>query len=277
MGDVIFELKGVEYSYLGKFPALCGVDLTVRAGDRVAVIGANGTGKSTLLHLLDGLIFPDRGTVKAFGKTLTEDFLRDPENSRSFRRRVGLVFQNADIQLFCPAVRDDIAFGPLQLGFEEPEVRKRVAEAAQDWGLEPLLDRAPHQLSVGEKRKVAIAAVLAIDPDVIILDEPTAGLDPRTSRHIIDIILRAHQAGKTILTSTHDLHIVDEIADIVHVFDHTKKIIRSGSPVEILEDAEFLERNNLTHVHGHRHGGKIHIHVHTPLEKHSGGHNNDKA
>ena len=124
VNEIIFELKDVHYSYLGKFPAVCGIDMTIRQGEKIAVIGANGTGKSTLLHLLDGLIFPDRGEVKAFGTPLTEDFINNSESSRNFRSKVGLVFQNADIQLFCPTVREDIIFGPLQLGVKDDEIKE---------------------------------------------------------------------------------------------------------------------------------------------------------
>ena len=145
-------------------------------------------------------------------------------SSRNFRRKVRLVFQNADIQLFCPTVREDIAFGPLQLGVKDDEVQKRLLEIAQLLNIEHLLDRVPHQLSVGEKRKVSMATVFAIDPDVFILDEPTAGLDPLTVRHIIDLILQANHKGKTIITSTHDLHTVGEIADTVYVLMRPRKL-----------------------------------------------------
>ena len=160
--EIIFELKDVHYSYLGKFPAVCGVDMTVRKGEKIAVIGANGTGKSTLLHLLDGLIFPDRGQLKAFGELLTEDLINDPESSRNFRSKVGLVFQNADIQLFCPTVREDIVFGPLQLGVKDDEIRKRLLAISQLLSIEHLLDRVPHQLSVGEKRKSPLRLFLPL-------------------------------------------------------------------------------------------------------------------
>jgi cobalt/nickel transport system ATP-binding protein len=268
MSEIIFELKDVHYSYLGKFPALCGVDMTVRKGEKIAVIGANGTGKSTLLHLLDGLIFPDKGQLKAFGALLTEDFINDPGPSRNFRSKVGLVFQNADIQLFCPTVREDIVFGPLQLGMTCDEARKRLSAIAQLLDIEHLLDRVPYQLSVGEKRKVAIATVFAIDPDVLILDEPIAGLDPLTVRHIIDLIIQANQKGKTVITSTHDLHTVGEIADTVYVFNKEKRIVRQGKPREVLSDRAFLEAHNLVHVHGHYHDNNLHVHPHLSLEKH---------
>ena len=268
MGETIFDLNNVCYSYLGKYPALRGIDLSIRQGQKVAVIGANGSGKSTLLHLLDGLIFPDKGELKVFGLPLTKDFINNSESSRNFRGKVGLVFQNADIQLFCPTVREDIVFGPLQLGVKEDEVQERLKNISKLLGVEHLLGRVPYQLSVGEKRKVAIATVFAIDPDVLILDEPTAGLDPLTVRHIIDLIIQANQKGKTIITSTHDLHTVGEIADTVYVFNSAKKIVRAGSSRDILSDRTFLESNNLLHVHGHYHEGQLHVHPHVPLEQH---------
>lgn len=268
MSDLVFELKDVQYSYPGKIPALCGVDMAIHAGEKIAVIGANGTGKSTLLHLLDGLVFPCRGQVTAFGERLFENSLADEKAAHRFRRRVGLVFQNADIQLFCPSVREDIAFGPLQLGIVEEEVNRRLVMVSQVLDIQHLLDRVPHQLSIGEKRRVAIASVLAIDPDVYLFDEPTAGLDPLTVRHIIDFIVDANQRGKTIITATHDLHIIGEIADTVYVFGRNKRIVRGGPTESVLNDRSFLEMNNLVHIHRHHHDGREHVHQHLPLESH---------
>jgi cobalt/nickel transport system ATP-binding protein len=272
MNEPVFELKDVHFSYLGKFPALCGVDLRVRQGEKVCVIGANGTGKSTVLTLLDGLIFPARGSIRAFGTELSEERFADDEFSQSFRSKVGFVFQNPDVQLFCPTVREDIVFGPLQLGVPGDEAKRRLGQLAEMLGITELLDRAPHQLSIGEKRKAAIAAVLAVDPDVILLDEPTAGLDPLTTRHIIDLILEASGRGKTVITATHDLHIIAEIADTVHVFDRTRRIVRSGAPLEVMADNDFLMKSNLVHIHAHRHKGVMHAHPHVHLEHHSGDH-----
>lgn len=268
MADFIFELKGVQFSYLGKYPALRGIDMNIGRGEKITVIGANGSGKSTLLHMLDGLIFPDQGTVKAFGSELNENVLEDEDFSRAFRKKVGLVFQNPDIQLFCPTVREDIIFGPLQLGVGKEEIEKRLKEHTGFLGIDDLLDRSPHQLSIGEKRKVAIASTLMINPDVLILDEPTAGLDPLTTRHIIDLLVHANESGKTIITSTHDLHIVEEISDIVYVFSHEKKIIKSGPPDEILKDEQLLSDNNLIHIHSHRHENKVHVHPHQHPDHH---------
>jgi cobalt/nickel transport system ATP-binding protein len=268
MNDLIFELKDVHFSYLAKFPALCGVDLNIREGEKIAIIGANGTGKSTLLQMLDGLIFPDKGRITAFGRELKEDVFNDESFSREFRSKVGLVFQNPDIQLFCPTVEEDIIFGPLQLGVPENEIRKRLKGLTGILNISHLLTRPPHRLSVGEKRKVAIASTLAVSPQVIILDEPTAGLDPRTTRQIIDLIIQANLDGKTIISSTHDLHIVEEISDLVYVFSAEKKIARFGATNELLEDTSFLKEHNLIHIHSHRHKDKIHIHPHLHLDHH---------
>ena len=262
MKNLIFELRDVHFSYLGKFPALCGVSLEIRQGEKSCVIGANGTGKSTLLAMLDGLVFPDRGVIEAFGKKLDEETLNDEEFSKFFRSKVGFVFQNPEVQLFCPTVKEDIIFGPLQFGIARDEIKKRLDKLVEMLDIACLLDRSPHQLSIGEKRKIAIASTLAIDPDVIILDEPTAGLDPLTSRHLVDIILQTNSEGKTIITATHDLHIVEEVSDTVFVFDRNKKIARCGGPAEVLADQDFLRENNLVHIHSHRHKDKIHIHSH---------------
>jgi cobalt/nickel transport system ATP-binding protein len=271
MDKPIFELHDVYFSYLGRYPALCGVDFHIQRGERIILVGANGSGKSTLLHMLDGLIFPDRGILKAFGGVLTEDRFNDDAFSKTFRKNVGLVFQNSDIQLFCPTVKEDILFGPLQLGVAKKEITRRFDEFVHILDIAQLLDRSPHQLSIGEKRKVAIASTLVIDPQVLILDEPTAGLDPLTTRHIIDLLLAANAAGKTIITATHDLHIVEELSDVVYVFSQEKKIIRHGDPQAILSDSNLLQAHNLIHIHSHRHKGKTHTHPHLHIYHHEEG------
>lgn len=273
MSKIIFELKDIYFSYLGKFPALCGVSIAVEQGQKISVIGANGSGKSTLLHILDGIIFADKGSVKFRGQELKEDSFRDENFSKNFRRSVGLVFQNPDVQLFCPTVKEDIIFGPLQLGIEKSEIKKRLEELIDIFAIKDLLDRSPHQLSIGEKRKVALASSLIINPDLLLLDEPTAGLDPLTTRHIMDLLIRANDSGKTIITSTHDLHIVEEISDLVYVFGQDKKIIKSGLTDIILKDVNLLKATNLMHIHSHRHKDKIHTHPHVHLDHHSGDEN----
>lgn len=269
MNNIVFELKDIYFSYLGKYSALCGVNMRIKQGEKITVIGANGSGKSTLLHILDGLIFPDKGTIEAFGSEFKESIFNDEDYSMNFRRKVGLVFQNPDVQLFCPTVQEDIMFGPLQLGLSKEETGKRLNEIAEILNIGSLMNRSPHQLSIGEKRKVAIASTLAIDPEILILDEPTAGLDPLTSRYIIDLLIKANMSGRTIITATHDLHIVEEISDVVYVFSQEKKIIRSGMPDEILNNIQLLQDNNLVHIHSHRHEDKVHVHPHLHLDHHS--------
>ncbi len=268
MDDLIFALDEVNFSYLGKFPALCGIDIRINRGEKITVIGANGSGKSTLLHLLDGLIFADTGRINFCGRELNEKIFNDPDFSRDFRRRVGFVFQNPDVQLFCPTVKEDILFGPLQLGLAKDEIQSRLEKLVNTLGIRELLSRSPHQLSIGEKRKVAIASVLIINPEILILDEPTAGLDPLTTRHIIDLLIEENTGGKTIITSTHDLHIVEEISDMVYVFGADKKIVKFGRAADILNDTALLSANNLVHIHSHRHKGQVHVHPHVHLEHH---------
>ncbi|MDD5560684.1 MAG: ABC transporter ATP-binding protein [Candidatus Omnitrophica bacterium] len=276
MYNPVFSLKNVWFSYLGRFPALSGVDIDIKSGQKVSIIGANGSGKSTLLHLLDGLIFADSGEVNFFGMKLGEESFNDNEFSIDFRRKVGFVFQNPDVQLFCPTVKEDIVFGPLQLGLPKNQIQSRLEKLVFTLGIRDLLERSPNQLSIGEKRKVALASTLIIGPDILILDEPTAGLDPLTTRHIIDLLIDENISGKTIITSTHDLHIVGEVSDIVYVFGADKKIARFGDADDILNDTHLLAANNLVHIHSHRHKDKIHIHPHAHLDHHTEEHQNEK-
>jgi cobalt/nickel transport system ATP-binding protein len=262
MAEPIYQLTDVSYSYPGNIPALRNVDISINATDRVAIIGANGTGKSTLLTMLDALIFPDTGNLRCSGRELTPHSMNDAEFQQTFRKKVGFVFQNPDIQLFCPTVKEDIVFGPLQLGVPHEEILRRLDSVVERMRLSHLLERSPHQLSIGEKKKAAIASVLVIEPEVLLFDEPTAGLDPQTTRDIIAVIVDAHKTGKTVVMATHDLHLVEEIADVVHVFGDNRNIIRSGTPEEILSDHEFLREHNLVHIHVHRHLHASHSHPH---------------
>ena len=270
MADAVFELKDIQFSYLGRYPALRGVTMNINKGEKIAVIGANGSGKSTLLHVLDGLISPDYGTIKAFGRKLDGCALNDKGFNRDFRSRVGLLFQNSDIQLFCPTVKEDIVFAPLNFGFETEKIQESFNRVCNILNIEDLAARSPHRLSVGEKRKVALASILIFSPEVLILDEPTAGLDPRTARELIDLLIEYHEEGKTVITATHDLHILGEIADTVYVFGQDKRIIRVGSAGEILEDDDFLSSNNLIHIHRHRHQSRVRTHPHRHLDHHPG-------
>jgi len=258
----LLELDDVWYAYREGIPALSGVSLAVHPGERIAVLGANGCGKSTLLKLLAGLIFPQRGSYRGFGRPIDERLLsRDPFGI-FFRKEVGILFQNVDAQLFNPTVEDEIAFGPLQMNDPPEEIRSKVRRMLGRFAIGALSPRAPYELSGGEKKKVAIASVLVMDPQVLLLDEPTAGLDPRSSRALIDAILEAEETGRTVVTATHDLHVVAEIARTVVVFGEDRRILATGSPEEILRDRSLLLRANLVHLHRHAHDEYWHEHEH---------------
>jgi len=259
---VLLELDSAWYDYAPDIPALAGVSLTVATGERVVILGANVCGKTTLLKLLAGLLFPQRGRYRAFGREITEPLLSRDSFGVFFRKEVGVLFQNVDAQLFNPTVEDEIAFGPLQLNDPPGDVQRTVRESLDRFGLGGLAGRPPFALSGGEKKKVALAAMLAVDPRVLLLDEPTAGLDPRSSRILVDLILEAQALGKTVVTSTNDLHIVPEIAGRVVVFGEDRRILASGTPEVILQDRAILRTANLIHRHRHAHEGVWHEHEH---------------
>jgi cobalt/nickel transport system ATP-binding protein len=245
--DHLLVCEHLSYSYLERFPALDDVSLTVSRGERVALLGANGSGKSTLLKVLDGLVFPDSGTYTAFGEPVTEDTLEDEQMSEGFRSRVGFVFQNSDAQVFSPTVREEIAFGPLQLGMGRDEAAARVDDVLAMLGIADLAGRAPFQLSGGQKKKVAIATVLVMSPEVLLFDEPTAALDPRTQHWLVELVETLGDAGKTIVHATHDLDLLHRIADRCLVFDEQHRIVGEGTPSEILARRDLLVDVNLVH------------------------------
>ena len=263
--DVVFELHGVRYLYGGRQTALDGIDLRIERGERVALLGANGSGKSTLLKLLDGIIAPSDGTMRALGRDVAA--VADGLDSFRFHREVGLVFQDPDVQLFSATVFDDVAFGPLQLGLPQDEVRACCDEALRQMDIAHLSNRAPFELSGGEKKRAAIASVLSLRPDVLLLDEPTASLDPRTKWVLVNLIRQLGEGGKTLVTATHELEIVPLIAERVVVLGENRRVLADGRPGEILADRDLLIRANLIHEHLHEHGGTSHSHDHD-LEHH---------
>lgn len=252
----VFQLADVHFAYHG-IPALTGLTLSIPRGQRVALLGANGSGKSTLLRLLDGLYFAHSGRVAAFGQALTEEALQDEATAITFRRRVGLVFQNPDVQLFNPTVFDEVAFGPLQMGWPRDEVLARVTRALQEFGLTTLKDRPPHRLSGGEKKRVALASVLVLEPEALLLDEPTAALDPKSASDMIDFLIRCRGTGRTVVTATHDLDIVADIADLCVVMK-AGRVIAQGPPRAILTDTALMTDAHLAHTHLHIHHGHVH-------------------
>jgi cobalt/nickel transport system ATP-binding protein len=270
--ETAFRLEHVRFDYGEGIPALHDVSLKIARGEKVALLGANGSGKSTLLKILNGLLHPTSGVFQAFGEEITEKALRSEEIAFRFRRRVGFIFQNSDAQLFSTTVREEIAFGPLQMNLSRAEIAQRIADVAALLGIEALLDRPPFRLSGGEKKKVAIASVLVLNPEAILLDEPTNGLDPRSQQWLIELLVRLNQAGKTLITTTHDLDIVPHIADRVVVMDESHAIAAVGTPEEILENTDLLLSVNLIHEHSHRHGALHHSHLHHHHGDHSHNH-----
>jgi cobalt/nickel transport system ATP-binding protein len=257
----VFELADVTYKY-ESVPALNGVFLEIESGKRTALLGANGSGKSTLLRLLDGLCFPDSGSLSFRGQTLSEQQFEDDRFAFDFRRRVGLVFQNPDVQLFNPTVFDEVAFAPLQLQWSHAEIIHRVNEALETMEISALRDRPPHRLSGGEKKRVALASVLVLDPEVLLLDEPTAALDPRSQSQIIDLLIGWGDGSKTVIAATHDLGLVEDIADHCFVLDRGT-VAAQGNPAAVLRDQDLLARANLIHAHRHSHGlAGVHSHPH---------------
>jgi cobalt/nickel transport system ATP-binding protein len=264
----IFSLEGVRYVYTGDHVALDGIDLQIREGEQVAILGANGSGKSTLLKLLDGIIGPSAGTMRALGRDVAA--VADGEDAFRFHRDVGLVFQDPDIQLFSATVFDDVAFGPLQLGYSPAEVKRLCDEAMATMEITGLAERAPFELSGGEKKRAAIASVLSLEPRVVLLDEPTASLDPRTKWILVNLIRRMGAQGRTVITATHELDVVPIIADRTVVLGENRRVLADGPSAEILADREVLLRANLIHEHLHAHGGAPHEHVHETDHHHDG-------
>ena len=269
--QAIFDLRDVSYSYVGKIDALKDVNLKINQGEQVTIIGSNGSGKSTLLAILDGLVYPTSGEFYAFDNLVSEeafDAIKDNEFRSYFRTKVGFVFQNSDVQLFSSTVFEEIAFGPLQLNLPLAEVKARVEDVMEMMQIGKLRDRPPHTLSGGEKKKVCIATVLVNNPDVLLLDEPSAGLDPRTQLWLIELLQELGQAGKTVITATHDLEIIDQISKRAIVMGEDHRVKVDGDAEAVLSDYELLLSSNLVHEHTHLHGKLVHEHLHVHGNKH---------
>jgi cobalt/nickel transport system ATP-binding protein len=235
MSHHMVEFKNVSFRYPDGTEALKGIHFRITHGESVGVIGANGAGKSTLLQQMNGCLMPTSGSVTI------GDLLLTRKTRREIRRKVGIVFENPDDQLFMPTVFDDVAFGPLNLGMDETRVRERVHEALiMVHGLD-LSDKPPHHLSAGQKRAVAIASVMAMDPDILAMDEPAASLDPR-SRRLLITLLKTFRHSKII--ASHDLDLVLDVCERCMVL-RDGKVVADGRSAEILTNRELLDENNL--------------------------------
>jgi len=235
--------------------------MRIEEGKRIALLGANGSGKSTLLRLLDALHFAQEGRVSFCGEPLKAERFQEEAFHFAFRRRVGLVFQDSDVQLFSPTVFDEIVFGPLQLRWPV-EIRSRAPAIMERMEILHPKERPPHRLSGGEKKRVALASVLILDPDVLLLDEPTAGLDPRGESQIIDLLASWSDGKKTAVVATHDLGLAEDIADEC-VLLQSGRVVAQREPQDILQDTNLLQSANLIHAHRHKHSsGPLHSHPH---------------
>lgn len=228
------DVVDLSFAYPDGREALHGLDLAIGHGEKVALIGPNGAGKSTLILLMTGLL-KGEGTIRLFDQELFDG------NVKQLRSRVGLVFQDPDDQLFSPTVFEDVAFGPLYAGLPEDEVRRRAAAALAHVGLEGYEKRLSHHLSLGEKKRASIATVLSMEPDLLILDEPTAGLDPRTRRRLIEYL---RSLPHTLVVATHDLRLVADVFERTVVLDGGIKVA-DGPTDEILVSSELLQRHGL--------------------------------
>lgn len=240
----MIEIKNVSYEY-NDITALKDINLKISKGDCIAFIGPNGSGKSTLMKLINGIIYPDGGNYFFDGEEITSKKLQKNVFSKLFHKRIGFVFQNSEVQLFCTNVYDEIAFGLRQMALEEKEVKKRVNDIMKLLKIENLKDRQPYHLSGGEKKKVAIASVLVLNPDVLTFDEPMNGLDPKTKRFVRDLMIQLNDAGKTILCCTHDFEYVKGVFKRAIVFSESHRIIRDDDYEKILKDTDFLYENNI--------------------------------
>ena len=241
----LFSARGVRFAYAGFDPSLIGISFEIESRERVALLGANGSGKSTLLHLLNGLFFANEGSIEAFGTVLSERGLETTAFGPEFRKRVGFLFQNSDVQLFCPTVRDELAFGPLQLGLAVDQIEERIKDTLRLLGIEEFEDRSPQALSAGQKKLVALGSVLVVSPSVLLLDEPTAGLDPRSQAKLLDLLDALHAGGATLITATHDLGLVSDIADRTIVLGEDHRVVFDGSARAALGDRDLLAKTNL--------------------------------
>jgi cobalt/nickel transport system ATP-binding protein len=235
----IIETRNLTHIYRGKITALDSINFKAKPGERIAIIGANGAGKSTLFKHFNGILKPSSGEILIKGKSISND------NIIEVRKTVGVVFQDPDDQIFAPTVKQDVAFGPMNLGLSMEEIEKRVSESLETVRLTGFEERAPHHLSTGEKKKVAIAGILAMKPEVLVLDEPTAGLDPGGAMRLIKLINSMNRyLGITTIVSTHDVDIVPMLADRVCIMSRGK-IIGDGTPLEIFSSPELIKKTHL--------------------------------
>ncbi|MGL4760458.1 MAG: energy-coupling factor ABC transporter ATP-binding protein [Sarcina sp.] len=240
----MIKLEDVYFAYKDAV-VLREINLEIKAGEAIALIGPNGSGKSTFLKLINGLVHQGKGKYIFDGDEVTEKKLENSTYSKKFHQKVGFIFQNSDAQLFNSTVYEEIAFGPRQMGLSEEEVERRVADCLSLLGIEKLKDRQPYNLSGGEKKKVAMASVLSLNPDILVLDEPMNEIDPKGKRFLREFLIKLRDSGKTLICSTHEFGYIEGIFNRVLVFSEDHEIVRDGDYNEVLADKDFLIECNI--------------------------------
>lgn len=240
MDKIVLKTDNLNYIYHDGVHAIKDINIKIKEGEKVAIMGPNGAGKSTLFLHFNGLKEPDRGNIEVDG----EKMVYNKKELLEIRQKVGIVFQNPNDQLFAPSVEEDVAFGPMNLGLPIEEVEKRTAEALELVEMSDSKDKPPHHLSGGQQKKVAIAGIIAMRPEIMILDEPTAGLDPQGVDQILEILNKLNEERMTIVISSHDVEMINDFADHIFVLKEGK-IIGDGTPDEIFSNHELLEKANL--------------------------------
>lgn len=235
----LVKVQCIKHVYPDKTEvSLCGLEFIVNAGDKVIVLGPNGSGKTTLLSHILGLLSPVEGTVEVMGK-------RPDKNFNAVRKYIGVVFQNVDEQIIGPRVYDDIAFTLRNERLPKAEIDRRVREVARDLGIEAILDKIPHYLSGGQKKKVALAGAIVMKPEILIMDEPFDGLDPKSKAEMVDLLNRLNrESGITLIITTHDINVVPKIASLIYIISGGQ-IVSKGTPAEIFNRIELIREANL--------------------------------
>ena len=240
MTNIDLETKNLSFTYPDGTEALKNVNIQIKKGEKIAIMGPNGAGKSTLFSHFNGLSEPTSGHVEVDG----EKIIFDRDELLKVRQKVGIVFQDPNDQLFAPTVKEDVAFGPMNLGLDYDEVEKRIKESLEMVGMSGFEDKTPHHLSGGQQKRVAIAGIVAMKPEIMILDEPTAGLDPEGVDKVLGILNNLNKEGMSIVISSHDIEMVNEFADKIFVLYHGE-IIAQGDKHQIFSDKELLKKAHL--------------------------------
>lgn len=240
MSEPILETQDLTFTYPDGTRALKNINMSINKGEKVAVMGANGAGKSTLFSHFNGLSQPTSGIVKING----EEMKYDKKSLLKIRQKVGVVFQNPNDQLFAPTVQEDVAFGPMNLGLDLNEVDKRVEKSLKMVGMEGFEEKPPHHLSGGQQKRVSIAGIIAMNPELMIIDEPTAGLDPQGVDQVLTILNHLNENGMTLLVSSHNVELITEFANKIFIV-HDGEIINEGSTNDVFSNHEILKKAHL--------------------------------